>query len=131
MLESNDGPQVMEVNSSPGLEGIEKASGVDVARAIIEHTVDQAKFLEVDVKQEPHATEYGLVEVPVGRMLRGLRIRESVLHEQNVHVLRIQRGLETIPIPSVDIKLQSGDELLCYGSLTVLKNLIPEKRRRR
>ena len=30
------GPVVMEVNSSPGLEGIEKATGVDVAAAIIE-----------------------------------------------------------------------------------------------
>ncbi|MYZ47097.1 30S ribosomal protein S6--L-glutamate ligase [Propylenella binzhouense] len=35
MLRSNHGPVVMEVNSSPGLEGIEKASGVDVAGAIV------------------------------------------------------------------------------------------------
>lgn len=36
MLRSNHGPVVMEVNSSPGLEGIEKATGEDVAGAIIE-----------------------------------------------------------------------------------------------
>ncbi|GBF82077.1 30S ribosomal protein S6--L-glutamate ligase [Aphanothece sacrum] len=36
MLRSNHGPVVMEVNSSPGLEGIEAASGVDVATKIIE-----------------------------------------------------------------------------------------------
>ena len=36
MLRSNHGPVVMEVNSSPGLEGIEKATGVDIASAIIE-----------------------------------------------------------------------------------------------
>ncbi|MEM8780708.1 MAG: 30S ribosomal protein S6--L-glutamate ligase [Cyanobacteria bacterium P01_G01_bin.49] len=36
MLRSNHGPVVMEVNSSPGLEGIEKASEIDVARKIIE-----------------------------------------------------------------------------------------------
>jgi len=35
MLRSNSGPVVMEVNSSPGLEGIEKSSGVDVAGSII------------------------------------------------------------------------------------------------
>ena len=35
MLRSNHGPVVMEVNSSPGLEGIEQATGVDVAGAII------------------------------------------------------------------------------------------------
>ncbi len=35
MLRSNHGPVVMEVNSSPGLEGIEKATGIDVAERII------------------------------------------------------------------------------------------------
>ncbi|MBE2246677.1 MAG: 30S ribosomal protein S6--L-glutamate ligase [Candidatus Competibacteraceae bacterium] len=35
MLQSNRGPLVMEVNSSPGLEGIEKASGINIARKII------------------------------------------------------------------------------------------------
>jgi len=37
MLESKAGPMIMEVNSSPGLEGIEKATGVDVADSVIEH----------------------------------------------------------------------------------------------
>jgi ribosomal protein S6--L-glutamate ligase len=37
LIESNEGPMVMEVNSSPGLEGVQKASGIDVAGAIIEH----------------------------------------------------------------------------------------------
>lgn len=41
LLRSRRGPLVLEVNSSPGLEGIEAASGVDVAAAIIEH-VEQA-----------------------------------------------------------------------------------------
>ncbi len=36
MIESAEGPMVMEVNSSPGLEGIQKTTGVDVAAAIIE-----------------------------------------------------------------------------------------------
>lgn len=36
ILRSNHGPVVMEVNSSPGLEGIEAATGVDVAGKIIE-----------------------------------------------------------------------------------------------
>ncbi|MDA1000448.1 MAG: 30S ribosomal protein S6--L-glutamate ligase [bacterium] len=36
MLRSHHGPVVMEVNSSPGLEGIETASGVDVAGQIIQ-----------------------------------------------------------------------------------------------
>jgi ribosomal protein S6--L-glutamate ligase len=47
MLRSNHGPVVMEVNSSPGLEGVEKATGKDVAGAII-------AFLEKNAK--PHKT---------------------------------------------------------------------------
>jgi ribosomal protein S6--L-glutamate ligase len=37
LLRSARGPLVLEVNSSPGLEGIEGASGVDVAGAIVEY----------------------------------------------------------------------------------------------
>ncbi len=37
MLRANRGPVVLEVNSSPGLEGIEKATGVDVADQVIAH----------------------------------------------------------------------------------------------
>ena len=36
ILRSNHGPLVMEVNASPGLEGIEKATGKDVAGKIVE-----------------------------------------------------------------------------------------------
>jgi len=43
LLRSNHGPVVMEVNSSPGLEGIERATGVDIAAAII-------AFLEANAK---------------------------------------------------------------------------------
>jgi ribosomal protein S6--L-glutamate ligase len=37
MLESRQGPKILEINSSPGLEGIERASGIDVAGAIVIH----------------------------------------------------------------------------------------------
>jgi len=37
LLRSKRGPLVLEVNSSPGLEGIEAASGIDVAGAIVEY----------------------------------------------------------------------------------------------
>ena len=43
LLRSNHGPVVMEVNSSPGLEGIENATGKDVASAIIEYIEKNAK----------------------------------------------------------------------------------------
>ena len=37
MLETAEGPKILEINSSPGLEGIERATGIDIARAIIVH----------------------------------------------------------------------------------------------
>ena len=37
MLQSKRGPLVLEVNASPGLEGIEKTTGINVAKKIIEH----------------------------------------------------------------------------------------------
>ncbi len=43
MLRSKRGPLVLEVNSSPGLEGIEAATGVDVAGCIVSHVVGLAQ----------------------------------------------------------------------------------------
>ncbi|BDQ33386.1 30S ribosomal protein S6--L-glutamate ligase [Pseudodesulfovibrio portus] len=43
LLRSNHGPVVMEVNSSPGLEGIEKATGINIAARIIQFIEKNAK----------------------------------------------------------------------------------------
>jgi ribosomal protein S6--L-glutamate ligase len=43
LLRSNHGPVVMEVNSSPGLEGIENATGKDIAGQIIQYMEVNAK----------------------------------------------------------------------------------------
>lgn len=43
MLRSNAGPVVMEVNSSPGMEGIETATGLDVAGEVYAHLEAQYK----------------------------------------------------------------------------------------
>ncbi len=45
LLRAKRGPLVLEVNSSPGLEGIEGLTGVDIAGAIIEHVTAQAALL--------------------------------------------------------------------------------------
>ena len=42
LIRSKRGPLVLEVNSSPGLEGIEEATGVDVAGAIITHVSERS-----------------------------------------------------------------------------------------
>ncbi|HWK20907.1 MAG TPA: RimK family alpha-L-glutamate ligase, partial [Microbacteriaceae bacterium] len=66
MLESDDGPLVMEVNSSPGLQGIEHATQLDVAGAIIDYIAGQVAFPEIDVRQRLSvSTGYGVAELLV------------------------------------------------------------------
>lgn len=48
MLQSERGPLVLEVNSSPGLEGIETATGIDVATQIIAYIEDKIRADEGD-----------------------------------------------------------------------------------
>jgi ribosomal protein S6--L-glutamate ligase len=43
MLRANHGAVIMEVNSSPGLEGVEKATGIDIAGRVIEFLEKEAK----------------------------------------------------------------------------------------
>ncbi len=50
ILRSNHGPVIMEVNSSPGLEGIEEATGKDVAGLIINFMEKNHKMGKTDTK---------------------------------------------------------------------------------
>lgn len=43
LIRSRRGPLLLEVNASPGLEGIEEATGIDIARNIVEHVVNGAE----------------------------------------------------------------------------------------
>lgn len=43
MLESKNGPKIMELNSSPGFEGLETATGKDIAGTIVRHALRLAK----------------------------------------------------------------------------------------
>ncbi len=43
LLEGKDGPLIVEVNSSPGLEAIEKASGIDIAETMVQHIESKVK----------------------------------------------------------------------------------------
>jgi ribosomal protein S6--L-glutamate ligase len=45
ILRSAEGPKVLEVNSSPGLQGIEAVSGKDVAAQVIEHLESRVRPL--------------------------------------------------------------------------------------
>jgi ribosomal protein S6--L-glutamate ligase len=134
MLEGNDGPLVMEVNSSPGLEGIERATGLDVAGAIIDFIDNQVAFPEIDVRQRLSvSTGYGVAELVVhgNADLVGKRMRDSGLGERDISVLTLHRGTTVIPNPRGAVELEAGDRLLCFGKLEEMRSMIPERRRRR
>ena len=134
LLEGKDGPILMEVNSSPGLEGIEESTGVDVAGEIISLIEDEVLFPEIDLRQRlTLQSGYGVIEVPVDERseLCGKTIRESQLRDHDVLVLTIQRESVTIPNPRVDREILAGDVLLCFGKTLTLKSLAPPPRKRK
>ena len=134
MLESKDGPQVMEVNSSPGLEGIESCTQLDVAGAIIEYMAAQVDFPEIDVRQRLTVSRgYGVAEilVPEGSSFVGQTIKDSSLREHDINVLTLYRGTSVIPNPKSERLLEAGDRLLCFGKLESMKGMIPKKTRKR
>jgi ribosomal protein S6--L-glutamate ligase len=134
MLEGNDGPLVMEVNSSPGLEGIERATGLDIAGAIIDHIANQVDFPELDVRQRlTVSTGYGVAElhVPEGSEFIGQTIADSGLRERDITVLTLHRGNAVIPNPKVSRELEAEDRLLCFGKLEEMRGMIPTRRKRR
>ena len=53
MLEARTGPKIMEVNSSPGFEGLEAATGVDIASAYVEHAVEFAPRPPLGLRGRP------------------------------------------------------------------------------
>lgn len=138
MLEGKDGPVIMEVNSSPGLEGIEGATGVDIAGEIISFTEEQLKFGNMNVRERlTLARGYTITEFSIvpGASLAGQTILSSGLRERDIMVLRIARGGEQIANPDKNRELMVGDTLLCYGSQVALSSFMPErvnrKRRRK
>ncbi len=134
MLESGEGPAVLEVNSSPGLEGIERATGVDVAGAVIDDIEHQVLFPDVDLKQRLRlAGGYGIAEFELHNIpeLEGHKLRDTDLAARNIHVMSVTRQTVQMPNPNGDFVLETGDELLCYGDLHELRQLMPAQRPKR
>ncbi|MCH1540501.1 MAG: RimK family alpha-L-glutamate ligase [Candidatus Poseidonia sp.] len=122
LLEGTNGPLVLEVNSSPGLEGIEKASGVDVAGAIVDYLMDETAFSEVDLGQ--------LLRTVPGQGVLSLQLRnhpkmvgkrlEDVF--ASTPVFALSRGDRLVWNPEADIQLRYDDVLICYGELRELRS---------
>jgi len=134
LLEGKEGPLVMEVNSSPGLEGIETATNLDVAGAIIDYIDNQVAFPEIDVRQRLSvSTGYGVAELLVhgDADLVGRTIGESGLREKDITVLTLHRGSKVIPNPFPQHVLEADDRLLCFGKLEEMRSMIPDRKQRR
>jgi len=134
MLEGADGPQVMEVNSSPGLEGIESATGLDIAGAIVDYIAAQVDFPEIDVRQRLTVSKgYGVSEIyiPEGAKFVGQTIAETNLSESDINVLTLYRGAKVIPNPKESRTLEAGDKLLCFGKLESMRGMIPVRTKKK
>ena len=127
MLESAEGPQIMEVNSSPGLQGIESATGFDVAGAVIDYVVEHAKFRYVDIRHRLSvARGYMVAEfaVTTDSELASRTLAETQLRERGIVVLNVRRNGLVIPAPTGSREILPGDVLLCYGNQNVLRSLV-------
>ena len=122
LLEGNDGPLVLEVNSSPGLEGIEKARGVNVAGAIVDYVMEDTAFSEVDLDQ--------LLRTVPGSGVLSLQLRNHPkmvgkrLDEvfASIPVFALSRGDRLVWNPDAEVQLRYDDVLVCYGELTELRS---------
>ena len=128
LLEGNDGPLVLEVNSSPGLEGIEKASGVNVAGAIVDYVIAESDFNEVNVDQ--------LLKTIPGQGVLSVHLRNhphligspiSDIFKGDIPVFALSRAGDLIWNPEPGMQLRFGDSLICYGDLEQLRANIKRK----
>ena len=134
LLEGADGPLVLEVNSSPGLEGIETATELDVAGAIIDYIDNQVAFPQLDIHQRlTVSTGYGVAELLIKEdsSYVGQTLEQSGLWEQDITILTLHRDTQIIPNPRNERVLEANDRLLCFGRLEAMRSLIPARRRRR
>ena len=130
MLEGKDGPLVLEVNSSPGLEGIEGATSLDIAGAIIDDIQDQVVFPDIDVRQRLTVSPgYGVAEfhIPRDSGFAGASIDASGLLERDIMVLTLTRGEVVIPNPMKTRTIEVDDRLLCFGRLSAMRGLVPQR----
>jgi ribosomal protein S6--L-glutamate ligase len=136
MLEGRDGPMVTEVNASPGLEGIERATDVDVADAIVAHVEDEVLFPDIDIRQRlTLKAGYEILEIGVedGSEFANKTLGELSLRDRDIVVLSLVRSDISIPNPKEDRVVRPGDTLLCFGSAVSLKAMAhrPKKGKKR
>ena len=127
LLEGADGPLVLEVNSSPGLQGIETASGVNVAGHIIDFLIKDVDFADVDVGQLLRTNlDQGVLSLHLKHHPRlvGRSILELFSFDTDIPVFALARGNDLLWNPDPELQLRFDDVLICYGEFVALRQAL-------
>jgi ribosomal protein S6--L-glutamate ligase len=107
---------------------------LDGAGAIIDYVSAQVSFPEIDIRQRLTVSRgYDVAEltIPLGSEFIGKTLAASGLSERDINVLSLHRAGKVVPNPKASRELEAGDRLLCFGKVATMRELIPEKSRRR
>ena len=97
-----------------------------VERIISRRVIKQASRRSVDqvLKISPDFAVYEVL-VEAGSFLVDETLATAKLSERFVHVLKVDRGSNTVDFPSADFKMQQGDKLIVYGKIQSIRNWRP------
>ena len=129
LLEGNNGPLVLEVNSSPGLEGIEKASGINVAGEIIDYVMSEAAFSEVDLDQLLRTVPgSGVISLQLRNhpSMVGKKISDLFIYDNDVPLIALSRDSNLVWNPKLETQLRYDDVVICYGELNQLRKSLKQ-----
>ena len=129
LLEGNNGPLVLEVNSSPGLEGIEKASGINVAGEIIDYVMSEAAFSEVDLDQLLRTVPgSGVISLQLRNhpSMVGKKISDLFTYDNDVPLIALSRDSNLVWNPKLETQLRYDDVVICYGELNQLRKSLKQ-----
>ena len=76
---------------------------------------------------------YGITEILIPKESEyvGKTIGSSGLREKDINALSLHRHGKVFPNPKGDKVLEAEDRILCFGKIEAMKDLIPEKTRKR
>ncbi len=123
LLEGKNGPLVLEINSSPGLEGIEMASGINVAEKIIDFLEEDAQFAKVSMDQLLLTVPgHGILPIHLVNhpWLVGEKIN-NIFNDSETPAFALSRSRQLVWNPDYNLRLRYNDILICYGDLHQLR----------
>lgn len=95
-----------------------------VEKIILKRIMKQTKRRSVDqvLKISPEFAVYEIL-VDGSGFLVNKTLQDAKLSEMFIHVLKVDRGSETVDFPSADFLIQDGDILIVYGKIKYIKEL--------